>query len=501
MTPVTVVIPALDCAASLQSCLAAPGLSVGDERPRIIVADNGSTDSTASVAAALGAEPLSVARIGPAAARNGGLEAVETEYVAFLDADCIALSGWLDALCRDLRQSSHIAVGGALRWRSADAKVAAFYQDHYPTNETLCAAGSASYLLTANAIFRRRELQDAGGFDTRLSWCEDLELGIRLTRDGATLGYSSAAVVELDAPSTLLDRFSQFYKYGFGLERVQALHPGVIEWNPAGQWSDVVLAARSAWRDPKERRLMFETKLPYFAGWADAKLRRRLCRQKSDALTVCYRRMYPDAQRRVALSIDDGPSDVTPALLRLLDHYNAKATFFVIGQRAAEHPSMLAEIASAGHEIFAHGWSHRRLDCLARDEIRAEFDRTEALLREVRRTPRPYLVRLPYGAGAEDPHVHAALRAWNPDAEIVQWSATLWDWKFRFSHEPAVACARALDWLVSTGELPGAILLLHDTPFGSNAESAGPIAIHVLDQALKSLCDRGFSVTTVGRNS
>ena len=61
----------------------------------------------------------------------------------------------------------------------------------------------------------------------------------------------------------------------------------------------------------------------------------------------------------VALTFDDGPDpQVTPLVLDLLDRHRAKATFFVIGAKAAEHPGLIQDILARGHTIGNHSMSH-----------------------------------------------------------------------------------------------------------------------------------------------
>src|SRR5204863_3298466 len=66
--------------------------------------------------------------------------------------------------------------------------------------------------------------------------------------------------------------------------------------------------------------------------------------------------------RRVALSFDDGPDPAwTPRVLDVLDAHAVKATFFLVGERAAREPATVRAIVAAGQEIGSHGWSHTSL--------------------------------------------------------------------------------------------------------------------------------------------
>ena len=65
----------------------------------------------------------------------------------------------------------------------------------------------------------------------------------------------------------------------------------------------------------------------------------------------------PTRSPRFVLTFDDGPDPVTtPALLEVLRRRGARATFFLIGERAAAHPELVARIAAEGHEIGNHTW-------------------------------------------------------------------------------------------------------------------------------------------------
>ncbi|MFJ4792702.1 polysaccharide deacetylase family protein [Kitasatospora purpeofusca] len=89
-----------------------------------------------------------------------------------------------------------------------------------------------------------------------------------------------------------------------------------------------------------------------------------------------------DADRRVvALTIDDGPDPRhTPTVLALLEQHGIRATFFLIGENAVEHPDLVREIAARGHHIANHTWTHPDLRHLSEAKVREELERTSELL-------------------------------------------------------------------------------------------------------------------------
>lgn len=69
----------------------------------------------------------------------------------------------------------------------------------------------------------------------------------------------------------------------------------------------------------------------------------------------------PDSKNSLYLTFDDGPIPVvTPWVLETLDKYNAKATFFCIGQNVKRYPEIYREIISRGHQTGNH--THRHLN-------------------------------------------------------------------------------------------------------------------------------------------
>ncbi len=118
--------------------------------------------------------------------------------------------------------------------------------------------------------------------------------------------------------------------------------------------------------------------------------------------------------------------DKTMAILDLLDQYNAKATFFLVGIWVDKYPELVQEIANRGHEIGNHSDSHAHFTQISDTQIRQELkdcsDKIEALT-----GTRPTLFRPPYG----DYNSKVITVVRDAGYEAVQWSVDSLDWKNR----------------------------------------------------------------------
>ena len=84
----------------------------------------------------------------------------------------------------------------------------------------------------------------------------------------------------------------------------------------------------------------------------------------------------PLQDHEVVLTFDDGPwPPTTPRVLAALAHECVRATFFLIGKPASEHPDLVRRIAAEGHTIGHHTWTHRSLMRIPPDEAIEEIDR------------------------------------------------------------------------------------------------------------------------------
>lgn len=183
-------------------------------------------------------------------------------------------------------------------------------------------------------------------------------------------------------------------------------------------------------------------------------------------------RRLPIKTKEVWLTIDDGPSADTSALLDLLDAHAARATFFLVGERAEAMPERVREIVARGHTIGNHTQRHLSawFWAIGPQRMREEIGRAQATLTRLAGAP-PHWFRAV--AGMANPFVAPALVAHG--LRRVSWSARGFDAVDGNTHRVFARLAR--------GIAPGAILLLHE---------GGPDSVVLMTRVLDELNVRGY---------
>jgi peptidoglycan-N-acetylglucosamine deacetylase len=192
----------------------------------------------------------------------------------------------------------------------------------------------------------------------------------------------------------------------------------------------------------------------------------------------------PSGRRALALTFDDGPSEGTPELLRILAEHGVSATFFFCGANVERLPEVARAVADAGHEIGNHSHTHPLFCFRSADFMENELRRAQETIR--RQTGiSPALFRPPFGArwfGLGRAQRRLGLQG-------VMWSVIGYDWKQKADRIVRRVAARVSD---------GAIVCLHDGRELRPAPDTGATA-EAVRRLVPMLLEQGYTFETVTR--
>ncbi len=175
----------------------------------------------------------------------------------------------------------------------------------------------------------------------------------------------------------------------------------------------------------------------------------------------------------IALTFDDGPhAKVTPQILEILKQNQAKATFFVVGNRVDSYADLIQREYMEGHEIGNHTYSHPLLTNLSADEVIYQTSQTDQRVANLT-SYTPKLLRPPYGA------INTVMES-NIQKPFVLWSIDTLDWKTQNK-------TKILNEVLGKVK-DGDIILMHDL-YPSTAEACAEL--------IPTLKAQGFQFVTV----
>jgi len=185
-------------------------------------------------------------------------------------------------------------------------------------------------------------------------------------------------------------------------------------------------------------------------------------------------------EKVVALTFDDG-SDGTniPAILKILSDNNVKATFFITGKAALNHPTRIKSIVAKGHAIGNHSYSHPYFTKISATSMKSQLTKTEDLIKTLTgKTTKPYF-RPPYGA-----YNTLVLQTVGSIGytKTIKWNIDTIDWDGRSAYR---IYSKVLNNIV-----PGSIVLMH-TGAGAKYTTAA------LPTIIKGLKAKGYRFVTI----
>lgn len=188
---------------------------------------------------------------------------------------------------------------------------------------------------------------------------------------------------------------------------------------------------------------------------------------------VTSEKFYVDPEKpMLALTFDDGPGAETDKLLDVLEKYNARATFFMVGTRVPQHPDTIKKMKEIGCELGNHTSDHQNLKKLSEADIKSVIQSVSDQVVEATGGSPTTVTRPPYGAF--DDHVKAAA-----PSPLIMWSVDTLDWKTKNVESTVKSVNSATD---------GDIVLMHDIHKTS---------IEAAIQVIPQLIEKGYQLVTV----
>jgi peptidoglycan/xylan/chitin deacetylase (PgdA/CDA1 family) len=180
-----------------------------------------------------------------------------------------------------------------------------------------------------------------------------------------------------------------------------------------------------------------------------------------------------EKEKKIALTFDDGPHEMTLLVLDLLKKHNVKATFFCIGVQIEKNPEILEMIVAEGHLVGNHSYSHSHFfDFYRKDRVIAEILRTDVLIEKII-GKKTNMFRPPFGV--TNPSIRKAIK--HTKHLVIGWNIRSLDGLLKNER-----------WIFNRVKKlisPGGIVLLHDTSLQS---------VNVLEQLLQFIEENEYKV-------
>jgi peptidoglycan/xylan/chitin deacetylase (PgdA/CDA1 family) len=476
---ISIVIPVLDEENYLPDCLRSLKGQDYHGDYEIIVADNGSTDGSVRIAREYGARVVLCPKVKSVFhARQAGADAARGDIIIQADADTIYPSGWLKRIANLFSSRPEVvAVTGRFVYKDAPWWAGLEYVGRHVVNSLTARFGCPLVASGATLAFRRTAFLSVNGY-RGLSYSQD-QYGIlgRLSKLGEVLYdknlrvTTSARAVQkpvLIVIKDLLVHTGIWGAYSFG-----------NRMNSMREFINSTLARKLAFRLLPLPVLLFSVAAyGYFV-------------PASPVFGTVYAR-GPSAERVVALTFDDGPNEpYTSQVLDILNKYNIKATFFMIGKNVELYPDTARRVLDEGNVIGNHSYSHKANHALTEYGV-ADFQRAEQVIYNVTGL-KPHLYRPPHGK--KSPWELDHLRH---DGMIeIEWSVSANDQHVLayFGTPTPQSYAQA----IIKDTRPGSIILLHDG-YGTvhdTVKADKSITVDALPLIIEKLQAEGYRFVTV----
>lgn len=182
---------------------------------------------------------------------------------------------------------------------------------------------------------------------------------------------------------------------------------------------------------------------------------------------------FPNVNKEIFLTFDDGPTEgITDEVLSILDKFNAKATFFCVGEDIKKNPTLFKRLQSHGHAIGNHSYSHLKGWNTSNEKYFEDIQKCQKLTQTS-------LFRPPYGKATRK-----QLALLNQDYKIILWDVLSGDF------DPTTSIEKIIKNVIGNVE-SGSIIVMHDNLH------CGEKMLKALPFILEGLLQKGFSFSRI----
>jgi peptidoglycan/xylan/chitin deacetylase (PgdA/CDA1 family) len=177
----------------------------------------------------------------------------------------------------------------------------------------------------------------------------------------------------------------------------------------------------------------------------------------------------------VAITFDDGPSNITLRIIETLAKYNSKATFCMLGNRIETREATVKAVYDQGSEIIGHTWNHKQLTLLSSGQITKQLqDTNDAIAKVTGEAPKLYRPAF----GLIDQKVQAVSKKLG--LAIILWSVDTMDWNATNADTVYRSIMKNVE--------DGSIILCHDM-YSTTADA--------MERVIPDLIEQGYQLVTV----
>ena len=475
---ISVVIPTLNEGEFLLECLKSLKGQDYKNRYEIILVDNGSTDDTKEIAEKFGIKIIYCWEKGVFHARKMGVAFTSGDIIVQADADTVYARDWLTKISKQFSSRPKVvAVAGRFSYKDPPFwAVIEYFLRNLVNNLAISFLKKPLVISGANFAFRKKEFFKIGGYNKDSLSFDQYDIANRLSKLGIVIYdkglyalTSSRRVqkpllfVSIDFISNLVSIYSYFSKSFF---------------RSFDQYNIKVPSMRAAIKISPFMVIIILCVYGYFIPSSQVFGK------------VYYKEKSPE--KIIALTFDDGPNEpYTSEILNVLDKYNVKATFFVIGKNVEIYSDTVKRILADGDVIGDHSYSHDANHALTDEGCEDISIAQEAIFKAA--GVEPHLYRPPHGK--KSPWELSCLK--KQGLVEVEWSDETNELhsEIFFGKPSADLVAKN----IIKNAKPGKIILLHDGygTMHNNQQSDKSLTVEALPIIIEKLQAEGYRFVTV----